>query len=219
MITDSTRQIKGIHKSWRLGGKVIHLNDPLSGSLTPDTTVFQTSGVFYYHLEPSALHHPALAPLIFSSLDFPEFPARKVGLHGKVFLQPMVKTMVRQLPPSSPWRPTMEKISTCRPWRIPGCDPMGSLCCSRVWQDLWTHEEKSPHWSSLMAGFATLWETHAVKNCSSWKGLMLEMFRTVSHGRDLIVECWKSMNSSFTEAEASSTTPMPHHPAPVRGRR
>lgn len=54
MVTGATRLIKKIHKSWMWGGKVIHLNDPLSRSLTLDTAVFQTSGVFYYHLEPSA---------------------------------------------------------------------------------------------------------------------------------------------------------------------
>ncbi|RMC13438.1 hypothetical protein DUI87_10976 [Hirundo rustica rustica] len=175
MITAATRQIKGIHKSWRLGGKAIHLNDPLSGSLTPDTTVFQTSGVFYYHLEPSAGTAPPCSSSIFSSLDFPEYPVRKVGLRGKVTLQAMIETVVRQLAPSSPWSPTMEQISTCRPWRIPGCDPTGNLCHSRVWQDLWTQEEKSPH-EQFDGRICDLWETHAVKNCSPWKGLMLEKF-------------------------------------------
>jgi len=61
-------------------------------------------------------------------------------VRAQIPLQPVVKTMVRQAAPCSPWRSMVEQISTCSPGRNPcqsrwmpeeGYDPMESPCWSR----------------------------------------------------------------------------------------
>ncbi|KAK4829480.1 hypothetical protein QYF61_004770 [Mycteria americana] len=41
------------------------------------------------------------------------------GAGAEIPVQPLVKPMVRQAVPCSPWRLMVEQISTCSPWRIP----------------------------------------------------------------------------------------------------
>jgi len=121
-------------------------------------------------------------------------------------LQPMMKTMVRQVVPCSPWRSTVEQISTCSPWKgfhagAGGClkeavTPWSARAGAGFCPDLQTCGERSPHrsrfadracdpvgdphWSSLFLKDCTLWEGpmlgQLVRSCSPWDGLMLEKF-------------------------------------------
>ncbi|KAK4824024.1 hypothetical protein QYF61_009615 [Mycteria americana] len=63
------------------------------------------------------------------------------GTRAEIPLQPLVKTMVRQAVPLQPMEVTGGADITCSLWRTPhksrwvpegGCDPMESLCCSRL---------------------------------------------------------------------------------------
>ncbi|KAK4824615.1 LOW QUALITY PROTEIN: hypothetical protein QYF61_016921 [Mycteria americana] len=101
-------------------------------------------------------------------------------------LQPTVKTIMRQAVPLQPVQVHGGGDITCSLWRTPrrsrwmpegGCDPVGSLCWSRVPagpvdQDLC--------WSSLFLKDCTPWKgptlEQFVKNCSPWEGLTLDKF-------------------------------------------
>ena len=90
-----------------------------------------------------------------------------------------------RLPPCSPWRSTVEQISTWGLWKTPsrsrwmrrgGCDPMGSPCWSRLLAgsvDPWT--ERSPCWSRF-AGRACdpvehlRWSRLFLKDFTPWEG-------------------------------------------------
>jgi len=121
-------------------------------------------------------------------------------------LQPVMKTMVRQAVPCSPWRSKVEQISTCSPWKGPharagGClkeavTPWGAHAGAGSWQDLRTRGKRSPRqskfagrardprrdprWSSLFLKDCAPWEGPTlgqfVKSCSPWEGLLLEKF-------------------------------------------
>jgi len=63
----------------------------------------------------------------------------------------------------SPWRSTVEQISTCSSWRTPrrgrwmpegGCDPMGSPC-----------------WSRLLPGSVAAWREEPTPEHVCWQGL------------------------------------------------
>ncbi|OPJ75326.1 hypothetical protein AV530_007828 [Patagioenas fasciata monilis] len=76
------------------------------------------------------------------------------------------------------------------------------------WQDLWTHGERSPHWSRFAGRICDPmgdpgWSSLCQKDCTLWKGPMLEQFAkksrllegpilekfmTVSHGWDSTLE-------------------------------
>jgi len=100
----------------------------------------------------------------------------------------------------------VEQISTCSLWKTPfwsrripegGCDPVGSLCWSRLLLrpvDPWRERSPcwssfagracdpmgDPRWSSMFLKGCTPWKGPTlgqfVDNCSLWEGLMLEMF-------------------------------------------
>jgi len=100
----------------------------------------------------------------------------------EVFLQPMVKIIVREAVPCSPWRPMVEQISTCSPGRTPhqsrrmsegSCDPVGSPCWSRLLPgpaDPWRQEPM------LEQAWDSGWSNLFLKDCTPWKGPTLEQF-------------------------------------------
>ena len=75
--------------------------------------------------------------------------ARDAGA-GSLSSQPVMKTMVRQAVPCSPWRSMVEQISTCSPWKGPhagageclkeSVTPWGARAGAGSWQDLWREE-------------------------------------------------------------------------------
>ncbi|XP_075356581.1 uncharacterized protein LOC142409205 [Mycteria americana] len=131
------------------------------------------------------------------------------GAGAEIPLQPMVKTMVRQAVPLKPMEvhggadihlqpmedPMLEQVAAPEG----GCDPMGSLRCSRLlagpvdpWREEPTLEQVSvrtcdpignPRWSSLFLKDCTLWKgptlEQFVKNCSPWEGLTLEQGKSL----------------------------------------
>jgi len=121
-------------------------------------------------------------------------------------MQLVMKTMVRQAVPLQPMEVHGGADSTCSPWKGPhagagGClkeavTPWGARAGAGSWLDLWTHGERSPHWSrfagracdpvgdprwsSLLLKNCTPWEGptlgQLVKSCSPWEGLKMEKF-------------------------------------------
>ncbi|GAB0186393.1 EH domain-containing protein 4 [Grus japonensis] len=103
------------------------------------------------------------------------------------------------------------------------------------WQDLWTHGEKSPCWSRFAGRTCDpmgdrSWRNLVLKDCTPWKGPMLEQFakncgkdsgwrslwRTVSCERDPMLEQGKSVMSPPPEEEgaAETTDHNPHSLSP-----
>ena len=93
-----------------------------------------------------------------------------------------------RLAPWSPWRSTVEQISSFRPGRTPhqirwvtegGCDPMESPCWSRF-AGRACDPVGDPHWSILFLKDCTPWKGSMLelfmKNCSPWEGRTLEQF-------------------------------------------
>ncbi|GAB0203377.1 zinc finger and BTB domain-containing protein 5 [Grus japonensis] len=121
-----------------------------------------------------------------------------------------------------------------------GCGPWEAHVGASSWQDLWTRGERSPcwsrfagrtcdpvgdsRWSSLFLKDCTLWKglmlEQFMKNCSLWEGLMLEKF---------VEDCllWVGLHigvgaeegAAETMCDELTATPIPHPPVLLGGRR
>jgi len=137
----------------------------------------------------------------------------------------------------------VEQISTCSPWKGPhtgtgGClkeavTPWGVGAGAGSCQDLQTRRERSPR-RSRFAGRACdpmgdpHWSSLFLKDCTSWKGPTLGQFvKSCSPWEGLTLEQGQSVRSPPPEEEGEAdttcveltTTPIPHPPAPLEGRR
>jgi len=98
------------------------------------------------------------------------------GTRAEIPLQPVEQIMTTQAVPCSPWRSTVEQISIYSPGRTPcqsrempegGCDPVGSLCWSRLLAGPVSHGKRGPHiGAGLLSGLVTLWWIHAGAVCA-----------------------------------------------------
>lgn len=107
---------------------------------------------------------------------------------AEILLQPVVKTMVKQLCP--PWRTMWMQRCTCIPWRR--TSPKQVDAWKEAGRDLQTHGQSrfpggtcdpagKPHWSSLCLKECILWKGDPCYNSSI-------MWRTVAEGMD---SCWR----------------------------
>jgi len=69
------------------------------------------------------------------------------------------------------------------------------LACAGAcsWQDLWTHRERSPHWSRFAGRACDLtgdphWRSLLLKNCTPWKGPTLEQLKNCSPWEGVMLE-------------------------------
>jgi len=105
-------------------------------------------------------------------------------------LHPMMKTMVRQALPLQPMEVHGGAYIHLQPVEDPrrsgwmpkgGCELWEAHTGAGSCQDLWTHEERSTHWSRF-AGRACdpvgdlRWSSLFLKDCTPWKGHTLEQF-------------------------------------------
>ena len=144
-----------------------------------------------------------------------------------------------RLCPCSPWRSTVEQICPCSPrgahTGAGSCQDLQtrgerSPCCSRfagrACDPVGTHAEAACSWRTAPRGrdpcWGSLWRAAAHGKDSRWRSL----WRTVSRERDLTLEPGKSVRSLPPEEEGTAetcgeltVTPIPHHPAPLGGRR
>ena len=162
------------------------------------------------------------------------------GAEAEIPLQPVRKTMVRQDVPLQPtWKSTVDQISTCclwktqcqRKWMCPegGCGPMESPCWSKLLLGpvaLW--RERSPCWNRSSGRTCGPvghpgWSSPFLKDCNPWEGLTLEKFM-----EDCLLWEWPHTGAGEEREEEGAaermcdeptTTPIPHPPVPLRGRR
>ncbi|GAB0183826.1 EH domain-containing protein 4 [Grus japonensis] len=99
--------------------------------------------------------------------------------------------MVRQAVSLQPMEDDGKQISTCSPWKTPHQSRWMHLkeavtlweahAGAGFWQDLWPHGERSPRWSRFAGRTCDpvgdpWWSSLFLKDCTPWKGLMLEQF-------------------------------------------
>jgi len=130
-------------------------------------------------------------------------------------------------PPAAQGGPTQEDAWS-RLW------PLGELALEQASGRSCGPMERGAHpGAGLLAGLVTLWGAHAGAACS-WRTAphgkdprWSSSWRTVSCGRDLTLEQGRSVRSpppeeeevAETTCDALTVTPIPHPPAPLRGRR
>ncbi|OPJ89134.1 hypothetical protein AV530_016360 [Patagioenas fasciata monilis] len=145
------------------------------------------------------------------------------GTRAEIPLQPMVKTMGRQAVPLQPMEVQSGADIHLQPIEDPmpeqmdapkgGCDPMESLCWSRLLAGPVNPVERGAHaGTSFLAGLVTPWVTHAEAVCSKrtsprgkhprWNS----SWRTASYGKDPMLEQGKTVRSPPPEEEGAART-------------